>query len=60
MLNLYTYSYVAEFYHRETLSPACSGCVQLIGVHLDWRVEDDVMKTLPPILKRQVEKPRTK
>ena len=29
MLNLDIYSYVAEFYYRETLTATYSGCVQL-------------------------------
>ena len=53
MLNLDIYSYIVEFYHRETLSATYSGCIRPVGVHLDWRVEDDVIKTLPPNVKRQ-------
>ena len=58
MLNIDTYSYVSEFYYRETLSATYSGCIQPVGTHLDWRVEDFVMKTLPLVFKRQVRRPR--
>ena len=60
MLNLDTYFYVAEFYLRETLSIPYSGLCLTCGVHLDWRVEDDIMKILSPIIKRQVEKSRNR
>lgn len=50
MLKLDIYSYVSELYYRETLSTTYNGCAQPIGSNLDWRVEDEVMKTLPLIL----------
>lgn len=46
-----------EFYYRIILSGACN-CVRPIEVHLDQRAEDDVMKTLPPIVKCKVGRPR--
>ena len=57
MFNLDTYSYVYEFYYRKTLSAIYSDCIQPVGTNLDWRVEDVVMKTLPPVFKRQVGRP---
>ena len=54
MLNLDTYSYIVEFYYRKALSAIYGGCVQLIGVHLDWRVEDDVMKILQLNVKQRI------
>jgi len=35
MLNLDTYSYVSEFYYRETLSATYNGCIQPVGSHFD-------------------------
>ena len=58
MLNLDTYSYVSEFYYRETLSATYNGCIQPVGSHFDWRVVDSVMKILPHIFKRQAGRPR--
>uniref|UniRef100_A0A9I9EKG5 CCHC-type domain-containing protein n=1 Tax=Cucumis melo TaxID=3656 RepID=A0A9I9EKG5_CUCME len=58
MLNLDTYSYVFEFYYRETLSATYNGCIQLVGSDFDWRVVDSVMKILPPVFKRQARRPR--
>lgn len=58
MLNLDTYSYAVDFYYRRELSATYSGSVRPVGVHLDWRDEYDVMKTLPPIVKRKVERPK--
>ena len=58
MLNLDTYSYVSEFYYRETLSATYNGCIQPVGSHFDWRVVDSVMKILPPVFKRQAGRPR--
>ena len=49
MLNLDTYSYVSGFYYREMLFATYNDCVQPIGTHLDWRVGDNVMKTLPQL-----------
>ena len=51
MLNLDTYSYVSEFYYRETLSATYNGCIQLVGSYFDWRVVDSVMKILPQVFK---------
>ena len=42
MLNLDTYSYVVEFYYRETLLATYNSCFRPVGVYLDWRVKDDV------------------
>ncbi|XP_050936277.1 uncharacterized protein LOC127144415 [Cucumis melo] len=58
MLNLDTYSYLSEFYYRETLSATYYGCIQLIGSHFDERVVDSVTKILPPVFKRQAGRPR--
>ena len=58
MLNLDTYSYVSEFYYRETLSTTYNGSIQPVGSHFDWKVVDSVMKILPPVLKRQAGRPR--
>lgn len=53
MLNLETYYYVVKFYYKETFLATYIGCVRPVEVHLDWRVENGVMKTLSPIVKRQ-------
>ena len=58
MLNLNTYSYIVKFYYWDTLSATYNDSVQSVGVHLDCRVEDDCMKTLPPIVKHQTRWPR--
>ena len=52
------YSYVVEFYHRETSSVAYGGCVWPVWVNLNLRIADDIMKTLPSIVKRQAGRPR--
>ena len=51
-------SYESEFYYRETPLATYNCCVQPVGTHLDWRVEDDAVKTLTPIFKRQAGKSR--
>lgn len=58
MLSLNTYSYVVEFYRRETMSATYSGCIRPVGVHMDCRVENDFMETLPYIVKCKYEGPK--
>lgn len=58
MVDLDTHSYVSEFYYREMLFKTYNGCIHHVGTDLDWRIEDSMIKTLPPVFKRQAGRPR--
>ena len=50
MLNLDTYFYVFDYYHSQTSLSTYLGCVRPVGVHSNWRVVNDNIGALPPIL----------
>ena len=53
-----TYSYIYEYYHSRTLFSTYKRCAQPVGVHSNWRVVDDEIIALPPIMKRQAGRPK--